>query len=572
MSNCTTKRGSALRCSNAQRAAWRLELVLLTFLAPLGCTEDPRRTASAPGLADDRVVGSTGAFESEASSGDLESSSEGSTGDDASLNAYLYGLGHLAIDAFQAKTETNCSSNCSASGAEGELWCDYVHYSETRHESDFVALDYDSQDLWVGNVVRGASALGGQLIPIALPRAPIVLSTAAPNLEGSPVRVLEDPRLSAYREVHKDFVEHLRPGGKTKVAYSEERVHSLSQVSVEVGTSAGFLIGSVSNMFDFSNHAESTKILVQFSQEYYSVEADPVATPEDFFTEDVEAADFDPHVEQDGPPMYIQSIAYGRKVLFSLESHYTEYDVRTALQASLGLFGVGANVEVTDHHRNVLDSSKIKAVILGGDPDDAVKVVTGFEGLVEYIQDGAEYSEDSPGEPIAYKLSYLDNVDAVSALTGNYQERQCHDRFVDVRPVLAQLDYLGGNDPGVIQVTGTVEMRVAPPLEADPCRQDAPDWTKIWERSGGGIDVPGIWVNNQPPIHTVLDYELDALQNDNICLRASLREKDGGWFNSDDPLGNSTLGPIVATDWAGDHYFEVSDQGTVGLTVRLSLD
>jgi len=552
--------------TDERRAAWLIALAIAG-----GCDVDAR-PLPAPGLPDDEPFASSGGFDSDGSSVGLEPSSESSSGGEASLNAYLYGLGHLAIDDFQAKTETNCSSNCSSSGEEGELWCAYVHYSETRHEADFVALDYDSQDLWVGNVVRGASALEGQLIPIALPRAPIVLSTAAHNLEGSPVRVLEDPRLSGYREVHKDFADHLLTGGKTAVAYSEERVHSLSQVSVEVGTSAGFVLGSVSNMFDFSNYEESTKILVQFSQEYYSIEADAVPTPQDFFTDDVTPADFAPHVEEDGPPMYIQSIAYGRKVLFSLESQATEYDVRSALQASLGLFGAGAETEVTEHHRNVLDSSRIKAVILGGNPDDAVKVVTGFDGLVEYIQEGAEYSADSPGEPIAYKLSYLDNVDALSAISGSYQERQCHDRFVDVRAVLATLDYLGGNDPGVIQVTGSVQLRVSPPLEPDPCRDDAPGWTTIWERGGGGIDVPGFWVNNQPAIHTVLDYELDPLQNDYICLRASLVERDAGWFNSDDPLGNSTLGPIPASQWAGDHYFEVSDQGTVGLTVRLSLD
>ena len=52
-------------------------------------------------------------------------------------------------------------------------------------------------------------------------------------------------------------------------------------------------------------------------------------------------------------------------------------------------------------HAEVLESSTIRAFILGGNPDDAVQAVQGIEGIQAFIRDGGTFSADSRARPSA---------------------------------------------------------------------------------------------------------------------------------------------------------------------------
>ena len=75
--------------------------------------------------------------------------------------------------------------------------------------------------------------------------------------------------------------------------------------------------------------------------------------------------------------------------------------------------------------KEVLSNSKISALVLGGSGAAAAKAVFGVEGLGEYITSGGNYSADSPGAPIAYRLAYLDNTPTRFAFTSEYSEKVC---------------------------------------------------------------------------------------------------------------------------------------------------
>ena len=110
------------------------------------------------------------------------------------------------------------------------------------------------------------------------------------------------------------------------------------------------------------------------------------------------------------PPVYVQSITYGRRVIFSVQTSRSATEVKAALEASYGFAGGGLDIEVSTENREVLEESEIRAFVLGGSGEDATSAINGFDGLIQYIQNGGSYSKDSPGAPIAYKLAYLDNA------------------------------------------------------------------------------------------------------------------------------------------------------------------
>lgn len=554
-------------------------LVALTF-ATTACDDAGRRGGGAPGLgsASDGDTeadggGDTEGFETEG--WDDESGTSGGPESDE-LSEYVFDLGHLEIDDWFPKTQTNCQFACNGNGQEEDQWCEYVHYSETDHAADFIAFQPNSATLWPGNVVRGDDAQLGQLNPIGLPRSPMAFSVSLQNVNGSPARTMESPSLSQFRELRNDILKDVVGGAPANIAFSVDRVHDFDQIAVAVGGGVEWFGNGFSSMFDFSNTIESTKILVDFTQAYYTIDVDTPGLPSDLFTDDVSVEDLEHFSGLENPPMYVQSITYGRKVLFSMESFYSEYEVRTAIDASFNAVLVSGGVQVDVHSREVLENSRMKAVVIGGSGAEAVKTITGFDGLVEYILDGGEYSNLSPGAPIAYKLAYLDNTGVKLAFAADYQERQCYDNFIDVSAKVAEMEYLGGNDdgPGAVQVKGNIQYRIAPAMEPNACRSDAPGWQTIWERGGDGMQLPVIWINTNDDGKTIYDHQVDPLKNNQLCIRGSLREDDDCFlFCDDDTFGNVTYGPVLLDNgWAGDHYLEFSDQGTVGVTVRVSID
>ncbi len=555
-------------------------LVALAF-SGTACDEDGRRGGGAPALgsASDGDTESGDPSAGEDTEGDTEGWDEtgGSTGIESDdLSDYVFSLGYLELADWVPKTQTNCDFACNANGQEEQQWCEYVHYSETEHAADFIAFQPNSATLWPGNVVRGDDAQLGQLNPIGLPRQPMAFSVSLQNVNGSPARTMENPSLSEFREHRNDILKDVVGGAPANVAFSVDRVHDFDQIAVAVGGGVEWFGNGFSSMFDFSNTVESTKILVDFTQAYYTIDVDTPGLPSDLFEEGTDVEDLEHFTGEDNPPMYVQSITYGRKVLFSLESFYSEYELRTAIDASFDAVLVSGGVQVDTFSREVLENTRLKAVVIGGSGAEAVKTITGFDGLVEYILEGGEYSNLSPGAPIAYKLAYLDNSGVKMAFAADYQERQCYDNFIDVSAKVAEMEYLGGNDDGAgaVQVKGNIEFRIAPPLEADPCRSDAPGWQSIWERGGDGMQLPVLWINTNDDGKTIYDHEVDPLKNNQLCIRGSLREDDDCFLVcDDDTFGNTTYGPVTLENgWAGDHYLEFSDQGTVGVTVRVSID
>lgn len=177
-------------------------------------------------------------------------------------------------------------------------------------------------------------------------------------------------------------------------------------------------------MFDFKTESSSTKLLVDFTQAYYTVDVDVPGRPSDLFAPEVTVDDLARSMGEGNPPMYVQSITFGRRAVLSVESDRTSEEVTAALDLTLNAL-IDASLQLDMHTRSIIDSLEMKVFVLGGAGEAGVKSIEGFDGLVKYIQEGADYSASSPGAPIAYKLAYLDNMAAEFAYTTDYAEAKC---------------------------------------------------------------------------------------------------------------------------------------------------
>ena len=280
---------------------------------------------------------------------------------------------------------------------------------------------------------------------------------------------------------------------------------------------------------DFERSDIRSRVLVNFVQAYYTVDMDAFGRASEFFepfTELPRIGSAFGGVDAEAP-LYVASITYGRRVVFTAESTATSSELKAALDFAYD--GIGANVDVNARlsHEEVLNESTIKAFIVGGNADDAVGAIQGLEGIQAFISEGGTFSPDSPGAPIAYKLNHLsDNSAARLSLTTDYEKEVCLRAQQNVRVTLMGITPRNGQNTAKTYGTiltrsfdenGTEAMRHVLFEKSKPDRISM-DENQEWRPSN--IGVSGL-------LAAVVSLEPDA-PGARIHLKVRLREQDIG--------------------------------------------
>lgn len=504
------------------------------------------------------------------SGGKIEQSATESTDD---VSAFILSLPHFDVADAMPKTEIDCDGLCPQPEQNDGTYCTYARYTETGQFDEFVAFQPNSATLWPGTIVRGDEATHGILTPIGVDLAPITYSLSLENLGASPVGKMEEPSLSAFRESRNEI---LGAGvtGATPAALDFEviEVSSSSQLSVALGAEVSWPGGpDIAASFEFDSSSRKTKILVNFTQAYYTVDVDTPGAPADFFAEGTTIEDLEPWMSTDSPPVYVQSITYGRRVIFSVQTDRTASEVKAALEASYSAAGVvDAGISFSQEHKEVLEQSEIRAFVLGGSGDDATGAINGFEGLVAYIKDGGSYSKDSPGAPIAYKLAYLDNSVTRLAFTTDYSERTCVQSEADLHIDLASIQHLGGSDSGGnVELYGNVRVRY--PTTQSPvvdCNTGG-EVAYLWQLDSDqhlSIAEQSLWVPSSP---IYVDLHDVPVKDQQLCLIADMWESD---TYGDDDFGVAGMLIRFEDGWPGDHHVVTHGSGSNSVDVGLKIE
>jgi thiol-activated cytolysin len=312
--------------------------------------------------------------------------------------------------------------------AEGDYRCLTRPISETRQHDQLVAFSANSESMWPGALVRGDSIYSGLFTQIVEARAPATISVSLENIAGHRSAVMESPSLSSFREAVGSIVEKEVTGATPANIYAEiESINSEQQLAVALAAKASVtgVPAQIAASFDFSDREVRSRYLVKYAQTYYTVDVDQPALPSHVFGSEVTADDLADVMGADNPPLYVSSVTFGRIVMFAYESAYSAEEVGAALEF---LYSGGADVSgaVSVTYKEILSNARVTAYVLGGSGGEAARSLGSYEEIVEFIRSGGDYSRNSPGAPIAYKLAYLrDNEPARMSFTTEYEQKEC---------------------------------------------------------------------------------------------------------------------------------------------------
>jgi|GEM_PF-6853620 len=312
---------------------------------------------------------------------------------------------------------------------------------------EIMSPDQNFGVLWPGAVIQGASIGSGQLKAIPLDRAPMTLtiSVDAPVTSivvDNPTSVTAQQAVSDLkRSVDANLNGGSAPSNPGTVKFKVEAANSFSQSMLSMGITGAYSqpmaaeIGGSASMGLTRGYEEHT-IVARLVQRLFTIRiADDLPAlrePSGFFASNVTVGDFKAqetagNIGPDNLPMYIESVTYGRIIVFTLKSYTATSveDLKLAVNAAYQKYEGSGNIG--SHEQEVLDSREVEVYQSGGDAAAAQAAVASLD-FSQFFTD----MEATEAVPLSFKAKTLkagstgDFVQIFDSTT--YDERENCDR------------------------------------------------------------------------------------------------------------------------------------------------
>ncbi|RAJ10383.1 thiol-activated cytolysin family protein [Arenibacter echinorum] len=292
----------------------------------------------------------------------------------------------IPLDDIIAYTETNVPWKCPA-----------IKKNLVASQEKIICVGTNQGKIWPGAIIEGNSVEPGDIKLVITDRAPITINSDL--VINNTFRVVDKPnsvtvqQAIAEMQIEAGNMEEGNQAGAGQMNFKIEESSSFSQSMLAMGVSAGFtepqsqvgLEGStnVSN----SREAKTHTVMARFVQEKFTVRLaeDLLPTSADFFRDgttlaDIEALESAGKIGQDNIPLYIESVTYGRILLFSMTSTSvgTASELSAALEASFADY-VEGGANLKNEQKELLENSTTKIYSAGGTEDGANAAVASLD-------------------------------------------------------------------------------------------------------------------------------------------------------------------------------------------------
>ena len=315
--------------------------------------------------------------------------------------------------------------------------CSEKTHSLTRNFDEVAILKPTNGIIFPGALVKINPALmNGVPEPMTLNRAPVSLRLDLPGIGEKGNIIVENPSNSNVQTAIDDALNwwnnnKFQEGyvNAANSSYEATTSYSSEQSALNLGLSATWASSNVSSQFSQKSDRSNSVAMAVFRQAFYTVTMETPDNPADVFGKGVTLPDVQAQAGTNTPPGYVQSVTYGRFIMFRMEasSEFSASEVEAALRYGSGK--LSATGTLASRYQQILQSSAITLVTIGGNAEAAAEGVSArdFGDLEEIIKGkNALYSKDNPGVPIAYSVKSLANNSQVKmGFTTDYTTQEC---------------------------------------------------------------------------------------------------------------------------------------------------
>lgn len=370
----------------------------------------------------------------------------------ALIQDYIKGIGHLNSMATEDVTpKFMCAGKESVVACPQveekmmsgiKTLCTFQDKKQTIVPTEISVVSSNADSLWPGALIQSQSVAEGALdpIPIRDRKEGTIVLTIASGGNGNFAKVIPSPSLaSSTQAMNQILATNLKDPAPAKFSYRVEQIHDEQQIKLALKASYKGLTWGGSASLGFDAKDEKNRVLVEFTQEYFTMAYEAPQGAGGVFGPSVTVDALKPYMRANNPLLYVSSVTYGRRFYFLFESTASMKDLEAAISGSYGnpLSGT-ATASVSSKYQDIVNTSHIKAFAIGGDASEAIQAVTGsklndaksgksqLDLIYSFLISGAKFSERNSGAPIAYSLRYLDDATlAKLAFTTDFRSKNC---------------------------------------------------------------------------------------------------------------------------------------------------
>ncbi len=326
----------------------------------------------------------------------------------------------------------------------GNYECKNFEVDITQARGDYRTFDPNSEIIWPGNLLQGNSISNATPNPIVVERAggefTINLINGSSSLNTSAkVDEVDQTRVVGALNDILGSNNGLIPANFT---YEKYEVQSQEELALKMGVNVKTLTTSVKAKMAFSSEKEYNRILVDFSQLYYTMIYEKPTSLDQVFAPEVTTEDLNPFISNGNPPVYISSVTYGRRLYVLIESTASSTDMEAAISATYNSALVEGSGSTEVNQVKDLAENKIKIFAMGGDASDALAAFEGdFSALKNYLQ--ADEHDYLKAAPLSYVMRDLANHQTVNiGVSTTFTVNQCKPIY-DISPPTFVKDWYG---------------------------------------------------------------------------------------------------------------------------------
>lgn len=282
--------------------------------------------------------------------------------------------------------------------------CDKYRTAISLSTSDIISVGTNFGRIWPGALVEGNSLESGDLKLINIDRAPVTINTNLPI--NQTFREIDNPNsVTVQQAISEMQIESgtMPEGAQAGAGIMDTRIEEYStflQAMLSMGINGGFtepetkikLSGEAGGSIEFSYNTHT--VIAKFIQKAFTVRLadDLLETPADFFAntvsmEDIKKLENNGTMSASNVPLYIESVTYGRFLLFTLTSTTVKSGatLQAALNASWDQYAE-AGGELSAEYQAALESRTTKIFSAGGTEEGANAAVANLDWSEFFVE------------------------------------------------------------------------------------------------------------------------------------------------------------------------------------------
>jgi len=285
--------------------------------------------------------------------------------------------------------------------------CESIEVDATQVRGDYRTFDPNSEIIWPGNLLQGASITKATPDPIVVERAGgtftinLINGSDSETTQASVDKVNQSNVVSALNEI----IAANSGAIPANFTYHMEEVESREQLALAMGVNVSTLTTDVNTKLSFASDKVYNRFMVDFTQIYYTMIYEKPTSYDQVFAPTVSSKELEPYMSDNNPPVYISSVTYGRRFYLLIESTSGVETMKASIKASYDAAVGSADFDSKATYVTDLDESNIKIFAMGGDANSALGAFNGdLNGLKAYLQDGSDYFKAAP---LSYVMTSL---------------------------------------------------------------------------------------------------------------------------------------------------------------------